>query len=128
MRVFTIGFGTTTPAPLVCTPEQFGGDSFDSRGGGGFDPGAGFDPSGGFGVPANVLEIDEQQLKEIAKTTGGSYARAANASQLDRAFRELPKRVVTVHHVDELTVYLVAAGALLAIGALATSRWWNRFG
>jgi Ca-activated chloride channel family protein len=128
VRVFTIGFGTANPAPLVCTQQQFGGDSFDSLGGGGLGPGAGFDPGGGFGVPANVLEIDEQQLRSIAKTTGGSYARAANASQLERAFHELPRRVVTVHHVDELTVYLVAAGALLAIGALVTSRWWNRFG
>jgi hypothetical protein len=25
-------------------------------------------------------------------------------------------------------VYLVALGALLAVGAVATSRWWNRFG
>jgi hypothetical protein len=35
---------------------------------------------------------------------------------------------VTVKEVHELTVYLVALGALLAVGAVATSRWWNRFG
>jgi hypothetical protein len=35
--------------------------------------------------------------------------------------------VVTVKEVHELTVYLVALGALLAVGAVATSRWWNRF-
>ena len=28
--------------------------------------------------------------------------------------------------VHELTVYLVALGAVLALGAVATSRWWNR--
>jgi Ca-activated chloride channel family protein len=128
VRVFTIGFGTTHPAPLVCTPEQFGGDSFESLGGGGvFDPTGGFDLSGGLGVPANVLQLDEPSLRSIAKTTGGSYARAANASQLDSAFRDLPKRVVTVRQVHELTVYLVAFGAILAIGAVTTSRWWNRF-
>jgi Ca-activated chloride channel family protein len=127
VRVFTIGFGTEHPAMLVCTPDQFGGDTFDPYGGGGggiLIPGGGGpgDPRGG----GNFLQIDEPTLKAIARTTGGTYARAANASQLNQAFAELPKRVVKVRQVDELTVYVVAAGALLAIGALATSRWWNR--
>jgi hypothetical protein len=58
--------------------------------------------------------------------TGGTYARAASASQLDEAFRKLPRRIVTVKQVHELTVYLVALGAVLALGAVTTSRWWNR--
>jgi Ca-activated chloride channel family protein len=129
VRVFTIGFGTTNPAPLVCTSQQFGGDTFDPLGGGG---GGGF-AGGGFGGGGptagprnNFLQIDEQTLKDIAKTTGGEYARAASASQLEKAFTDLPKRVVTVRQVHELTVYLVAFGTVLAIGAVATSRWWNR--
>jgi Ca-activated chloride channel family protein len=131
VRVFTIGFGTTNPSPLVCSSDQFGGDSFNALGGGGgggFGPGTGVDPNAGLGVPASVLQIDEPSLRAIARTTGGSYARAANASQLDQAFKDLPKRVVTVHQVNELTVCLVAVGALFAVGALVTSRWWNRFG
>jgi Ca-activated chloride channel family protein len=125
VRVFTIGFGTENPTMLVCTPEQFGGDTLDPLGGGG---GIGIVPGGGGpgGRTGNFLEIDEGTLKAIAKTTGGSYARAASASQLNKAFADLPRRVVTVREVRELTVYLVAVGALLAIGALATSRWWNR--
>ena len=124
VRVFTIGFGTENPTMLVCTPEQFGGDTLDPLGGGG---GIGIVPGGGpGGRTGNFLEIDEGTLRAIARTTGGSYARAASASQLNKAFAELPRRVVTVREVRELTVYLVAAGALLAIGALATSRWWNR--
>jgi Ca-activated chloride channel homolog len=123
IRVFTIGFGTTNPAPLACTPQQFGGETLGP-------------PSGGFGVPpgfdiqrrGNFLEIDEAALRSIAKTTGATYHRAASADQLERVFANLPKRVVTVHEIHELTVYLVALGALLAIGAVATSRWWNRFG
>jgi Ca-activated chloride channel family protein len=128
VRVFTIGFGTEHPSMLVCTSDQFGGDTLDPYGGGG---GGGILVPGG-GVPGgpraggNFLQIDEPALRSIARTTGGTYARAANASQLDKAFADLPQRVVKVRKVDELTVYVVAAGALLAIGALATSRWWNR--
>jgi Ca-activated chloride channel family protein len=124
VRVFTIGFGTENPTTLVCTPEQFGGDTIDPLGGGG---GFGAVPGGGFGGRnGNFLQIDEATLKAIARTTGGSYARAASASQLNRAFADLPRRVVKVREVRELTVYLVAVGAVFAIGALATSRWWNR--
>jgi len=124
VRVFTIGFGTENPTMLVCTPEQFGGDTLDPLGGGG---GIGIVPGGGpSGRTGNFLEIDEGTLRAIARTTGGSYARAASASQLNKAFADLPRRVVKVREVRELTVYLVAAGALLAIGALTTSRWWNR--
>jgi Ca-activated chloride channel family protein len=122
VRVFTIGFGTTLVAPLVCTPEQFGGDVLGP-------PVGGFTPPPDFGGQrrGNFLEIDEAALQSIAKTTGGTYHRAASADQLERVFANLPKRVVTSTEVHELTVYLVALGALLAIGAVAISRWWNRF-
>jgi Ca-activated chloride channel family protein len=127
VRVFTIGFGTANPSMLSCTAAQFGGDTLDPYGGGGggiLIPGGG--GPGGPGGGGNFLQIDEPTLKAIARTTGGTYARAANASQLNQAFADLPRRVVKVREVDELTVYAAAAGALLAIGALATSRWWNR--
>jgi Ca-activated chloride channel family protein len=123
VRVFTIGFGTENPSMLSCTPEQFGGDTLDPFGGGG---GIAFVPGGPGGRNGNFLQIDEATLRAIARTTGGRYARAASASQLNKAFADLPRRVVRVREVQELTVYLVAAGALLAVGALATSRWWNR--
>ena len=120
VRVFTIGFGTTTPAPLSCTPQQFGGDTLEPLGGGGVPVDL------GVGRRGNFLQIDEATLRGIARTTGGTYARAASASQLDKAFRDLPRRIVTVKEVHELTVYLVALGALLALGAVMTSRWFNR--
>ncbi len=117
VRVFTIGFGTTTPNPLVCTAEQFGGDTLGPVSGGG-----GFTPDFSSGRRGNFLQIDEPTLRSIAWITGGTYARAASVAQLERAFRELPRRVVTVKEVHELTVYLVALGALLVVGAVATSR------
>src|SRR4051812_30868942 len=49
VRVFTIGFGTTHPAPLVCDSSQFGGL-------GGF--GGGFGGRGRFDAPRNFLTID----------------------------------------------------------------------
>ena len=123
IRVFTIGFGTTTPRPLVCSPEQLGGDTLGTLGGG--IPVA--PPNFSTTRPGNYLQIDERTLRAIAQTTGGTYARAASANQLERAFRNLPRRVVRVKEVHELTVYLVALGALLVIGGVATSRWWNRY-
>ncbi len=120
VRVFTIGFGTTHPAALACSPEQFGGDTLEPIGGGGVPVDL------GVGRRGNFLQIDEATLRGIARTTGGTYARAASASQLDEAFRKLPRRIVTVKQVHELTVYLVALGAVLALGAVATARWWNR--
>ena len=107
----------------MCTAEQFGGDTLGPVSGGG-----GFTPDFSSGRRGNFLQIDEPTLRSIARITGGTYARAASAVQLERAFRELPRRVVTVKEVHELTVYLVALGALLVVGAVATSRWWNRFG
>jgi Ca-activated chloride channel family protein len=121
IRVFTIGFGTSTPSPLVCSAEQFGGETLG--------PPAGGLPPPDFDLPprANFLQIDEPTLRLIARTTGGAYHRAASADELEKVFADLPRRVVTVKEVHELTVFLVGLGALLAVGAVATSRWWNRF-
>jgi Ca-activated chloride channel homolog len=118
VRVFTIGFGTTRPTPLACTAAQFGGETLGPSS-------VGIPPTGT--RHGNDLAIDEHTLRAIARTTGGTYARAASAGQLERALRELPRRIVTVKQVHELTVYLVGLSALLVIGAVATSRWWNRF-
>ena len=86
-------------------------------------------PPPDFDLPrsGNFLQIDEGTLRFIARTTGGSYHRAASADQLERVLTNLPRRVVAVKEVHELTVFLVGLGALLAVGAVATSRWWNRF-
>jgi Ca-activated chloride channel family protein len=122
VRVYTIGFGTTRPTPLACTAQQFAGETLGPPSGGLHLGGGGASPRRG-----NDLAIDEVTLRSIARITGGTYARAASAPQLERAFRDLPMRIYTVKEVHELTVYLVAFGALLAVGAMATSRWWNRF-
>src|SRR6266508_1583398 len=70
LRIYTIGFGTTEPAPFVCTPDQISGDPF-----GGFRPG-----QGGRGFRGGrVQQIDEDALGQVAAVTGGKYFQAKDA-------------------------------------------------
>jgi Ca-activated chloride channel family protein len=115
-RVYTIGFGTTEDVPLVCTRDQLGGFESDTFGTG---------PPGG--VPGQYLYIDEPTLRSIAETTGGEYYRAANADQLVEVFDELPARVEQQEQEREISVGFVGVGALLALGAIGLSFWWNRY-
>ena len=55
VRIYTIGYGTTHPGPLECTPQQqggFGGGGFGGGGFGGGGFGGGGFGGGGFGFPA----------------------------------------------------------------------------
>ncbi|MFI7611607.1 VWA domain-containing protein [Nonomuraea terrae] len=115
VRVFTIGFGTTNPAPMVCDNSQFDGRGFGGWGGRGrFDSGR------------NVRLIDEPALKQIAQTTGGSYHRAENADQLQSALDALPGSFTVVHRRVDTAAAFAAGGAILITAALALSLWWNR--
>ncbi|MEU6715452.1 VWA domain-containing protein [Nonomuraea sp. NPDC046802] len=116
VRVFTIGFGTTNPAPMVCDNSQFDG------GFGGW--GGGFGGRGRF--DRNVRMIDEPALKQIAQTTGGSYHRAENADQLESALDALPGSFTVIQQRVDTAAAFAAAGALLITAALSLSLWWNR--
>jgi Ca-activated chloride channel homolog len=123
VRVYTIGFGTTDPGNLVCTPEQLGGEfggQFGAPGG----PGIGGSGPGGI---SQFLLIDEATLESIAEVTGGEYYAAENSDELVDVFEELPSRVVRQDEEREITVAFVAVGALLALGAVGLSLWWNRY-
>jgi Ca-activated chloride channel homolog len=113
VRVFTIGFGTTHPAPTVCDNSQFGGF-------GGFSGGGRFDRG------RNFLTIDEPVLKQIAQTTGGSYHRAENADQLQSALHSLPGSFTVIHRRIDTAPAFAAGGAILITTALTLSLWWNR--
>lgn len=124
VRVFTIGFGTTTPTRMACTGQQAGG--WAGGGGGGFG-GGGFG-GGGFGREGgrSPLIIDEDALQAIAKTTGGQYYRAESADQLQKALGDLPSHVTVVtKHVD-IASWFAGAGGLLVAVAVGLSLWWNR--
>jgi Ca-activated chloride channel family protein len=126
LRVFTIGFGTTDPAPFVCTAEQlspgspFGGGA--GGGGGGWGGGGGSDPSG----RARYQQLDEAALTEVATVTGGAYYQAQDAQALTDVLLDLPSVISLQRRDVELTVWFAFAGALLITAAVGLSQWWHR--
>jgi Ca-activated chloride channel homolog len=118
LRVYTIGFGTTQPAQMICSPDQisggapFGGD------------GRGFNFGGGGG--RRFQQIDEAALTRVAEITGGEYFRAEDAERLGRVLTDLPSNITLQDRDIEITVWFTLLGALLVIVALALSLWWNR--
>jgi len=115
VRVFTIGFGTTNPAPLVCSNSQFG--AF-----GGNAPGGGF---GGFGG-RNPLVADYAALRQIASVTGARFYRAQNAGQLKAALGNLSGTFRIIREHRDVAAWFAGFGGLLIAAALALSLWWNR--
>jgi Ca-activated chloride channel family protein len=118
VRVFTIGYGTTNPAPLVCSSSQIGG----GFGGGGAFPG-GF--PGGFGG-RNPLVADYGALRQIAGTTGGKFYRAQSADQLKAALGRLSGTFTIIREHLDIAAWFAGFGGLLVAIALALSLWWNR--
>jgi Ca-activated chloride channel family protein len=119
VRVYTIGFGTTQPAPLVCTADQIsGGSPFGGRGGRG---------GGAFGGGRLQL-IDEAALTKVADLTGGRYFQAQNADELSDVLLDLPSSIVLQRKNVEITVWFALAGALLVLGAVGLAQWWARSG
>ena len=117
LRVYTIGFGTTEPAQMMCTADQVSGDSAFGQGprGGG---------NGRFG--GRNLQIDEEALTKVADVTGGRYFRAEDAGELSDVLADLP-REIGLHKEDvEITVWFVLAGVLLAFTGAGLALWWNR--
>ncbi|GAB7051769.1 VWA domain-containing protein [Catenuloplanes indicus] len=121
LRIFTIGFGTTEPAQMVCTPDQIGTDAFSGRRGpGGRDPGAW--GNGG----RRIQEIDEEALTTVADLTGGRYFKAEDAEQLTGVLGDLP-REIGLHREDvEISFWFLLAGAVLVVTGAGLSLWWNR--
>ena len=116
VRVFTIGYGTDNPAPLACSSDQFGG--FAGGFGGGF--------GGGNTGAGNPFLADYNALMQISRTTGGTFYRAQDASQLSSALARLPAAFTIVRGHLDLASWFAAAGGLLIAVAVALSLWWNR--
>jgi Ca-activated chloride channel homolog len=115
VRVFTIGFGTTNLAPLVCNGSQFGGLN-----GGGYYGGY-----GGFGG-RNPLVADYGALQQIAGITGGKFYRAQNADQLKAALGNLSGTFTIIREHLDIAAWFAGFGGLFIAAALALSLWWNR--
>lgn len=124
LRIYTIGFGTSEPAPLVCPADQVDtGSSLGRFPGGGWPGGGGF---GGGGDLRNLLRIDEPTLRQVAEMTGGEYFRAQDAEQLSDTLRDLPGNVEVQREDVEVTVWFVLAATLLVALAVLLSLRWNR--
>jgi Ca-activated chloride channel homolog len=122
IRVFTIGYGTDNPAPLACSSSQFGG--FGSGGFAGGPGGGGF--GGGPGGAGNPFDADYGALRQISKTTGGTFYRAQDAEQLNRALSKLPAAFTIVRKHQDIAYWFAGGGGLLVAGAVALSLWFNR--
>ena len=122
VRVYPIGFGTTTPARMVCTTAQLGADAFGDTGGP-FTGGA--RPDGTVPGGRNVLVVDEPTLQAVAATTGGSYHAAGDAAALGEVLRGIPREVVIQTEHRELTSWFAVFAAGLVIGALTLAVRWN---
>jgi len=123
VRVYTIGFGTTEPAPLVCSSEQLGGDEGDFRFGG---PGGGGFVYGGFGG-RSPLRADLPTLQAVSARTGAKSYAAQDASQLQKVFAGLPRDVTVQKKKEEITNWFGAIGALFALAAVAASIRWSPY-
>jgi Ca-activated chloride channel family protein len=117
VRVYTIGFGTTQPAPMVCSRDQISGDAA-FRGDGGF---GGFGRGGG-----RYQQLDEETLARVADLTGGKYFQADNAEALSGVLLDLPNSIVLERRDVEISVWFALAGALLVLAAVGLAQWWNR--
>ena len=123
VRIYTIGYGTTNPGPLICTPQQQGG--FEGGFGGGFG-GPGFGGGGfGGGFGGSPLVADLPPLRQVSQLTGGKSYTARDASQLTKVFANLPDHIAVQKERQEVTAWFVVVGALLALGALAASVRWG---
>jgi Ca-activated chloride channel family protein len=119
VRIYPIGFGTLNPTTLVCTREQLGGTEQDM-------------PRWGLGRSMgrdgrNFLRLDEEALRQVAETTGGTYFRASSADQLSGVLTDLPRPVESQLRQVELSAGLVAAAAAALLVGVALSVRWKVF-
>ncbi|HVQ91001.1 MAG TPA: VWA domain-containing protein [Mycobacteriales bacterium] len=122
VRVYTIGFGTTEPAPSVCASSQLSDGGPDGGfGGGGRGGGFGGGPGG-----RSPLVADDDTLKQVAATTGGRFYKAQSADQLQGALSDLPRTITVTHEDKDLAAWFSGLGGLLIAAAVGLSLWWNR--
>ena len=123
VQVYTIGFGTASPAVLQCTPEQLGGEELPFRGrGGGF---GGFGGFGGGRISGNFLSLDERTLSRVAEITEAEYYLAGSADELFEVFSEIPVQIEKKKVRMEVSAVLTAISAVLALCAGALVLRWS---
>jgi Ca-activated chloride channel family protein len=110
VRVYTIGYGTDTLAPLACGSGQFGA----------------FRSFYGAGGSTSSLGADYGALRRISHATGGTFYRAQDASQLSRALDKLPAAFSVVRTRVDIAAGFATLGGLLIAIAVGLSLWQGR--
>jgi Ca-activated chloride channel homolog len=132
VRIYTIGFGTTDPGPLECTPQEMSGE-LGTGGFGGGGGAAGFGGGGpgnygpGFAGGLNPLVADLPPLREISKATGAVSYAAQNEAALEKVFANLPKEIAVQKERHEITWFFAALAGLFALAAAAASMRWRPY-
>ncbi len=97
VRIYTVGIGTPNGEILI-------GDGWSMR-----------------------VRLDEEALKEIAKTTDAEYFYAGTAAELKTVYDSLTSKLVFETRDTEITSLFAAVAAVLAIAsALLSMLWFNR--
>ena len=84
--------------------------------------------SGMFGMGAGNTDLDEDSLKEIAKTTGGEYFRATDATALQAVYRQIDRLEPAagtqqwLRPAEEWFTWPLAAALLLSVPVAWTGR------
>ncbi len=78
----------------------------------------------GFNV---ATTLDEELLREVAKTTNGTYSRAADAAALTRIYGSIDLKLRVSGKRTEVTGAFAGAGVLILLaGAALSMRWFGR--
>ena len=97
VRVFTVGIGTVSG-------EILGEEGWSMR-----------------------VRLDEDALKDIAKTTNAQYFYAGTATDLKNIYKSLNSRLVMEKKSTEITALFAAIAAVLAVmSAVLSMLWFNR--
>jgi Ca-activated chloride channel family protein len=124
VRVYPIGFGTTSPKSMACTASQVSNGGF---GGGGFGGGPG-GGGGGFGGGGGALIADDGALKTVAQITGGEFFSAESSDQLNKVLDSVRSRLGTVTQEVDISAFPAVLGSLLLLGAALVTLRRNPLG
>jgi Ca-activated chloride channel family protein len=124
VRIYPIGFGTTSPKSMACTADQVSNGGF-GRGGFGGGPGGG--GGGGFGA-GGALVVDTAALKAVAQTTGGEFFSAESSDQLNKVLDNVRSRLGTVTQEVDISAFPAVLGSLLLLGAALVTLRRNPLG
>jgi Ca-activated chloride channel homolog len=126
VRIYPIGFGTTSPKSMACTASQVSNGGF---GGGGFGGGpGGGGGGGGFGGGGGALIADDGALKAVAQITGGEFFSAESSDGLNKVLDSVRSRLGTVTEEVDISAFPAVLGSLLLLGAALVTLRKNPLG